>query len=230
MTRLHRDHMRALVDDIVRGRIAEGDWLPKEVDLVQTFGVSRGVVRETIRALEERGVVAVRHGRGARVRPIAEWDLLDREILGALVESDDAAQVIAEALECRRVLEAAAAADAAAQIRPDGARRLTESFTALKAAARDGAGLAQALSDHRRSLAGLSRNRPRARMLAPLDAIDSAIVPGLSRAARARLVERHERILAAVCEGDAGAARAAIEEDVDATAALLGARGRPPGR
>src|SRR5215210_4272 len=162
--------MTALVEDIARGRIAPGDWLPREVDLAKTFGVSRGVARETIRALEERGVVAVRHGRGARVRPIAEWDLLDAEILGALVDGGRAADVIAEALECRRLLEGAAAADAAAEIRPEGARRLTESFTRLKSAARDGAELVRALSDHRRTLAGLSGNRPLAQMLAPLDA------------------------------------------------------------
>ena len=51
MTRLHRDPMRALLDEIVSGTIGVGVWLPKEVDLAQRFDVSRGVARETIRAL-----------------------------------------------------------------------------------------------------------------------------------------------------------------------------------
>src|SRR5918997_672060 len=127
MTRLHRDHMRALLDEIVRGTISEGEWLAKEGDLAQRFHVSRGVARETIRALEERGVVAVRHGRGARVRPVADWDLLDEDVLGALIDGGRATDVIAEALECRRLLEREAAASAAARLRPDEARTLTES-------------------------------------------------------------------------------------------------------
>jgi DNA-binding FadR family transcriptional regulator len=226
MTRLHRDHMRALIDEVLRGHIGEGDWLPREVDLAQRFGVSRGVARETIRALEERGVVAVRHGRGARVQPIADWDLLDEDVLGALVSGGRAADVIEEALECRRLLEGAAAAAAATRLRPDEARALTESFAQLRAAAGEGTATASAVSEHRRTLARLSGNRPLARMLAPLNAIDAVTLSGLSRTAAKRLVERHERILSAVCDGDPDGARAAVDEDVAATAALVSSRGR----
>jgi GntR family transcriptional regulator, galactonate operon transcriptional repressor len=226
MTRLHRDPMRALLDEIVRGDIGEGDWLAKEVDLAQRFDVSRGVARETIRALEERGVVAVRHGRGARVRPIADWDLLDAEVLGALIGADRTGDVIGEALECRRLLEREAAASAAARLRPEGARALTESFAQLRAAAGAGTAVAAAVSEHRRTLARLAGNRPLARMLAPLDVIDAVVLEDLPRAAAKRLVERHDKVLAAVCAGDVEGARAAVDEDVAATAELVSARRR----
>ena len=221
--------MRVLVDDIARGRIPEGEWLPKEVDLAERFEVSRGVARETIRALEERGVVAVRHGRGAQVRPVAEWDLLDAEILDALVASGRADDVVGEALECRRLLEGQAAASAALRIQPDGARVLTEAFARLRAAAAapDGDGeLARSVSAFRGALVRLSGNRPLGRMLAPLDAVDAAALSGLSRPARRRLVERYEQILSAVCAGDGDAAREAVEDDVAATAAELAPRRR----
>ena len=68
MSRLHRDAMKQLTNDIVSGRLAPGDMLQREVDLADEMGISRGVARETIRALEERGLVSVRHGRGATVR------------------------------------------------------------------------------------------------------------------------------------------------------------------
>src|SRR5215218_4202547 len=226
MTRLHRDTMRALIDDIAGGRIAEGEWLPKEVDLAQRFGVSRGVARETIRALEERGVVAVRHGRGARVRPVADWDILDNDVLAALVSGGPDGDVLGEALECRRLLEGAAAAEAAAHVRPDQARELTESFARVRTAAHEGAGLAQAVSDHRRTLARASANRPLARMLGALDAIDTVTLTGISRSAATRVVERQERIIDAVCGGDAEAARAAVDDDVAATAELVTRRRR----
>ena len=56
--------------------------LPREVDLAAEFGVSRGVARECIRAMEERGLVLAFHG-------IANWDepslaAIDREDLKQL--------------------------------------------------------------------------------------------------------------------------------------------------
>ncbi len=224
--------MTALVEDIARGRIAPGDWLPREVDLAGRFGVSRGVARETIRALEERGVVAVRHGRGARVLPLEDWDLLDERVLGALLAGGRAEEVIREALECRRLLEGEAAAEAARRIRPDGARELTEALAHLRAAAdepRAADDLAAAAAAFRAVLARLSGNRPLGRMLAPLDAVSAAVVRELPRSGRRGLVERYEKILSAVCAGDADGAREAVEADVAATAAAVAPTGRRRG-
>ena len=82
MGRLHREIMPALIEDIVAGRRAAGELLPREVDLAAAFAVSRGVARECLRAMEERGLVSVRHGRGATVRPSEDWDVFDPDILG----------------------------------------------------------------------------------------------------------------------------------------------------
>ena len=221
--------MGALVDDIAHGRIATGEWLPREVDLAERFEVSRGVARETIRALEERGVVMVRHGRGALVRPVEDWDLLDGQVLVALLASGRADEVVREALECRRLLESEAASQAAARIRPDGARALTEGFTRLKRVVeepRSGDDPAAAVASFRGVLAQLSGNRPLGRMLAPLDAVDAATVRAMSRTALNDLVARHERILSAVCAGDPEAAREAVDADVAAMAEAVAASGR----
>ena len=67
MARKHRDLMRILIADIASGAHAAGEMLPKEVDLAAELDVSRGVARETIRALEERGLISVKHGKGATV-------------------------------------------------------------------------------------------------------------------------------------------------------------------
>jgi DNA-binding FadR family transcriptional regulator len=71
VARLHRDILRTLLGRIAAGNPPAGAKLPKEVDLAAELGASRGVVRECIRALEERGVVRVTHGHGATVEPIA---------------------------------------------------------------------------------------------------------------------------------------------------------------
>ncbi len=57
-----------LLDSIVAGTLKPGDLLPSERELCVLFGVSRTVVREALRSLAARGMLAsARSGRGIRV-------------------------------------------------------------------------------------------------------------------------------------------------------------------
>jgi len=57
------EHIVAQIERaIYEGRLAHGDKLPPERQLVREFGASRVAVREALRALEHRGLVAVRQG------------------------------------------------------------------------------------------------------------------------------------------------------------------------
>lgn len=127
--------MRVFVGDIASGRLQPGDWLPREADVAGQFGVSRGIARECIRGLEERGMVWVTHGRGATVTAEARWDLLDPDVLGALLESGNGAAVLGEYLECRRILEIAAAGLAAERATPDDLAALSEAVERMTATA-----------------------------------------------------------------------------------------------
>src|SRR6201994_2982267 len=102
MSRLHRHLMRVLIADIVSGALPTGAALSREGDLATQFGVSRGVARECIRGLEERGLVDVKHGRGATVTPEDRWNVFDPEVLGALLDCDQGAAILGEYLQCRR--------------------------------------------------------------------------------------------------------------------------------
>src|SRR5262245_59881309 len=113
MTRKHRDIMRLLTADIVSGVRAPGEMLPREVDLAAEFGVSRGVARETIRALEERGLITVKHGKGATVNEEGHWDVFHTDVLAATLDTDLSATVLGEYIECRRIVEVEAAGIAA---------------------------------------------------------------------------------------------------------------------
>lgn len=48
---------------------AKGDRLPTERDLAREFGVSRTVVRDTVKTLAGRGILRVKHGVGIFVSP-----------------------------------------------------------------------------------------------------------------------------------------------------------------
>jgi DNA-binding FadR family transcriptional regulator len=86
--RLHRDVLERLIARIVGGEIQPGEMLPREVDLMQEYDVSRGVARETVRALEERGLVSVKHGIGAFVNDRSRWEKAHKDVLGARMKND----------------------------------------------------------------------------------------------------------------------------------------------
>ena len=123
--------MQTLAAQIATGDLAEGELLPREVDLAEEFRVSRGVTRESIRALEERGLLRVRHGRGATVAPRADWDLFDPDVIVILLDSPAAPEVLGDYLECRRIIEVEAAGLAAERISDADEARLGLQLTAM---------------------------------------------------------------------------------------------------
>ncbi|WP_330254121.1 FadR family transcriptional regulator [Nocardia sp. NBC_00565] len=54
---------------IARGEVGDGEWLPTEPELMETFGVSRPTLREAFRLLEADSLITIRRGPpgGARV-------------------------------------------------------------------------------------------------------------------------------------------------------------------
>jgi GntR family transcriptional repressor for pyruvate dehydrogenase complex len=105
--------MAATLKQIADGEYEADSRLPSEFELARRLGVSRGVVRELLRSLEDRSVVAIRHGRGAWVRPISDWNVLDADVLTALMPTSASIGVLTHYLECRRILEIEAAGLAA---------------------------------------------------------------------------------------------------------------------
>jgi len=219
MSRLHRQLMLVLIGDIVSARMAAGETLPRETDLAGQFGVSRGVVRECIRGLEERGLVAVKHGRGATVSHESDWDLFSPEVLQAVLRSPRGAAVLGEYLECRRVLEITAAGLAAERAGADDLAALSDAFDRMRSTAERAADstIAEDLY-HEADIAfhdaviRATRNRALARMTKP---IHRALVAARRPLARPELrlvrsLPEHQRILAAIAAGDPDAAREAM--------------------
>ncbi|MBT2116919.1 phosphonate metabolism transcriptional regulator PhnF [Dyella sp. LX-66] len=57
-----------LADDILKGRVRQGEQLPSAHELAERFGVNRHTVRRAIAALEQRNLVRTEQGRGTFVR------------------------------------------------------------------------------------------------------------------------------------------------------------------
>ena len=95
----------ALVDQIVGGTLAPGSLLPPEPALCASFGVSRTVVREAIKVLEEKGLARARQGQGTTITGPEEWNLLDPIVLEATIRHDETMRVLDDLVEVRVALE-----------------------------------------------------------------------------------------------------------------------------
>lgn len=93
---------------IVSGEFAAGSRLPNETELAARLQVSRGGVREAVKALAAKGLVEARPRLGTRVLPRSDWNLMDREVIdwhGRVSHLD----FLEDLLELRLMVEPAAA-------------------------------------------------------------------------------------------------------------------------
>lgn len=63
------DVVSTVSDWIIEQKIKPEEMLPAEARLAEHFGVSRTVIRESVRLLAERGLIEIVHGKRHRVRP-----------------------------------------------------------------------------------------------------------------------------------------------------------------
>ncbi len=69
-----------LARGIFAGEYAPGSFLPRELDLCETYGVSRSTVRSALQQLVSAGMVVRISGQGSRVRELPDWHLLDPRV------------------------------------------------------------------------------------------------------------------------------------------------------
>ncbi len=108
---------------VVEGVLGPGSRLPIEKELAAQLGVSRGSLREGVRALVHLGVLETRQGDGTYVTELDAGRLLSP--LGFLAELPTNA---AELLGVRRILEAESAALAALSIDDEALEFLAEAL------------------------------------------------------------------------------------------------------
>jgi len=193
----------SLLADILRGDYGADRPLPKETDLAEAFGVSRGTIRAAVQSLEDHGIVAVVHGRaGSTVQPASEWSLFDASLLRTLLASPIGRAVRAEARECRLLLATEAAALAAERASPDEVEELRALLQRVRGRTRAGPASSPEV-EFLHAVVEAAHNRFLTRALMPLEV---ALTTGTTR----RAVEKLERIFDAIASGDADEARAAM--------------------
>jgi GntR family galactonate operon transcriptional repressor len=119
--------------EIAQDVIPVGMALPPEPSLESRFGVGRGVIREAIKILAGKGLVSVRPRHGTHVLPRKDWSLLDRDVLGWLVGTDEPDPDLLLAIqEVRMIIEPAAAAMAASRGTKEDYSRIEAALVAME--------------------------------------------------------------------------------------------------
>jgi DNA-binding FadR family transcriptional regulator len=226
-----RNTLEVTVERLARairlGVLVDGDQLPPERELAETFGVSRVTLREAIGALREIGLVTSRRGRGGGTFVVAP---APREVGPASLVATRAVEArgpaerraLDDTLDLRRVVEPGAAALAASRTLTaadratlhrclrdacgcaPGARRLADSRLHMAIAAAGGSvSVAAVVADVQFRLDELLRAIP-------------VITANIAHSDR-----QHEAIVDAILAGQPDRARREMEDHVDGTAALL---------
>jgi DNA-binding FadR family transcriptional regulator len=211
--------MRTLLADIAAGDLVPGGAALRETDIAGRFGVSRGVARECVRGLEERGLVSVKPGLGATVTPPDRWAVLDPDVLSALLGAQRRGDLLGAYVECRRIVEVAAVGLAAARAGEQDLSVLSDSLERMTTGARRASVNPVAedlfhdadLAFHE-ALMAATHNAALAAMLAPLWQALRAVRPALCvpEDGFQRSIADHRRILSAVGARNVDEARAAM--------------------
>lgn len=122
----------ALGRDICSGRVRPGQLLPPEPELCERFGFSRIVIREAIKSLAAKGLIAVTRRVGTLVLEPTRWNLFDPDIIGWRAESAVVDPTLQrDLMEMRRIIEPAAVRMAALRASDEDRRNLRSAYMAM---------------------------------------------------------------------------------------------------
>src|SRR5690554_1762942 len=133
-SKLADEVLARLLQMIRSGQLKEGDRLPPERQLAQSFDVSRASLRDAIRQLEMLGYVDVRQGNGTIIR-MPDATTVSQPFRSLLSGHPHLA---VDLLEFRHLLEPQAAALAAQRCTPEFAQRLRDALAAQRELADSG--------------------------------------------------------------------------------------------
>ncbi len=211
----------ALGAAIVRGEIAPGSVLPPEHELEARYGAGRSVVREAMKTLAAKGLVSVRPRHGTHVRPLHDWALLDRDLLGWLQSGDGLDREFLIALEeTRAIIEPAAAALAAQRASAEDHRRIEAALAAMEAGRTDPQAAIAADKQFHLAILDATHNPVLRSFRGAIDAILSAVFD-IAVGAFAGNLANHAAVARAIEARDAPAARRAMEKVLGYTYAHL---------
>ena len=193
--------------ELIRGGSTEEErWLPGERSLAEKLGVSRTVVREATKRLEQQGMLEIQHGTGIKI-----VDRLHRPLNDSLtLLIPDMADRLQQLNEARLSIEPDAASSAAQRATKEQIKTMRRIQTQLEKAPDNAAAIEADIAAHH-AIADASGNLIYRLILDSLAEIGvTSRLRTIGRIGKKTAIEHHEAILSAIERRDAEAAREAM--------------------
>lgn len=219
--------VRELAHEIIGGRRPEGSLLPSDAELMARFGVSRTVLRETLKTLAAKGLIQPKTRVGTRVVERTNWNLFDPDMLRWHLDCGIGLELLAHLSDVRLALEPVAASLAAQRCSEADIAALHAIVDRMEAPDASPAAFAAADLNFHLTIARLSGNpffrTASALIEVALAATFAITTPVNNPEAKAASCAAHRHVVTAIATGDGEAAAAAIVETIRAGAARVAA-------
>ncbi len=201
---------------IIASDYGEGAGLPRESELAGQFGVSRQAVREALKVLAAKGLVASRRRTGTSVLPRSSWNLLDPDVIAWHRPENIRQEFLDDLIELRRTIEPAAAALAARRADIERLTRIKAALDGMRLNVDNESLFLQADVEFHTALLAASGN-------ALFDRLSTIIAPILDMSFRLQALEtwrfkigleQHTAVYEAIARGDPKTAHDTMEEIV----------------
>lgn len=205
------DRLKAL---ITSGEYAPGEALPSERELMVRYGVGRPAIREAMQTLATQGLITIKHGERARVRPLSAKAAVGQLDLVAQLMLSASPNMVENLKEARRFFERGMVREAAVKADANDLEQLGRLVAEQRDALADANAFAALDRAFHGKLAAISRN-------AIFDAVADAMLGWLPIKAdepaerRRALVAEHAQIVERLRARDADGAEAALLRSLD---------------
>jgi DNA-binding FadR family transcriptional regulator len=219
---------------IVSGQYPTGSSLPAEPALCEELGVSRTVVRESVKSLAAKGLIITGPKLGTRVLPEDHWNWFDPDVVSWQARSGLTPEFLRDLQDLRQVVEPAAVRLAAQRASVEDVDVIETAFAGMKRAVEQGGDYVTFDLGFHQGLLRASHNRMLMQMSKALSALlrTSFEISTTRKNGPAQSLPLHRAVLDAVVAQDPDRAEQSIlklihgaHEDIEH---VLGARKRLP--
>jgi DNA-binding FadR family transcriptional regulator len=231
---VHGNTVDFLGEAIVSGRYPVAGTIPPEPVLCEELGVSRTVVRESIKSLVAKGLIVTGPKVGTRVLPEDQWNWFDPDVIAWQSRAGLTPEFVRDLQDLRRVVEPAAVRLAAQRAKPADIVQIEDAFAGMKRAVEEGGDYVTFDLRFHQGLLRASHNRMLVQMSKALSALlrTSFEISTSKKDGPKSSLHLHRAVLDAVIAQDPELAEKAILVLIDGANAdidlVLGSRRRLP--
>lgn len=138
MKNVHGNTLDHLGEAIVAGRYPAGSSMPAEPRLCEELGVSRTVIRESVKSLVAKGLVSTGPKVGTRVLTEDHWNWFDPDVILWKSKAGLTREFLRDLQDLRRVLEPAAVRMAAERATSRDLADIETAFQGMRRAVEEG--------------------------------------------------------------------------------------------